>query len=327
MKIPLEARSLLFGRRLLTHNLILKPTTTQIMCKKTTVSDPTRPWLDGVKTPLTLVRKEKASHDSNVYYFSLEHSTNDDNKVVKPETFGISVCSCVLVSPPDRTDLVRPYTPISSQHETDYVRLLVKTYPQGNMSKHMDNMEVGKDQLLFWQIPFNIKEQYPFGNRKLILMLAGGTGLTPMYQALLRMFGSDETNELNTRVVLLYGSRTVEDIFLRKEIDAMVQKYPNHLRVVHVLSHEQNDSVFTKESGYEKGFISLDLLQRIYKEETELLSKQVETPLTEDDVRAWVCGPPIFYNIMSGPREEKEKLPEDALLHKLGMNLSQIVKF
>jgi hypothetical protein len=33
-----------------------------------------------------------------------------------------------------------------------------------------------------WQIPFNIKEQYPFGKPKTIVMLAAGTGITPMYQ-------------------------------------------------------------------------------------------------------------------------------------------------
>lgn len=131
-----------------------------------------RPWLVGIPTSIPLLSKEFISDDSDLYHFGLPD---------KNQSLGISTCSCILVSPLD-SDLTRPYTPISSRHEKGRFTLLVKRYPHGAMSRIFDNLQVGRDMLSFRQIPFNLKIQYPFENPHCILMLAAGTGITPMYQ-------------------------------------------------------------------------------------------------------------------------------------------------
>ena len=69
-------------------------------------------------------------------------------------------------------------------------------------------------------------------------MLAAGTGITPMYQALQRLFGSDEDDDEGSdiNVILLYGSRTKKDIYLRKELSGLAKRSGNRLKVVHALS-------------------------------------------------------------------------------------------
>ena len=73
-----------------------------------------------------------------------------------------------------------------------------------------------------------------------------------MYQALQRLFGKDEDenenseggddidrNNNDTKVILLYGSRTGRDIYLRKELADMQDRFPDRLKVVYALSDDK----------------------------------------------------------------------------------------
>jgi cytochrome-b5 reductase len=138
----------------------------------TTHASPDRPWLTGTPTTLPFLSKEALSPDTELYHFGLPSPNM---------SLGISTCSCILVSPPSNLDLTRPYTPISTRHTEGTFTLLVKRYPQGAMSAVFGALQCG-DSLAFRQIPFNLKIQYPFESPRCILMLAAGTGITPMYQ-------------------------------------------------------------------------------------------------------------------------------------------------
>jgi NAD(P)H-flavin reductase len=73
-------------------------------------------------------------------------------------------------------------------HHHNYIILYHITYyryPKGAMGAVLKRLKLG-EEMLFWQIPFNKKIAYPnFNWSKHIVMLAAGTGITPMYQALL----------------------------------------------------------------------------------------------------------------------------------------------
>ena len=68
--------------------------------------------------------------------------------------------------------MIRPYTPVSEKHRVGEFELIVKKYPNGPVSTHMDNMKVG-DQLEM-KGPFT-KYLYKPNMRKEIGMIAGGT--------------------------------------------------------------------------------------------------------------------------------------------------------
>ena len=128
--------------------------------------------------------------------------------------------------------------------------LMIKIYetdPPGVMSTHLDSLAMGETvefkqcvspraRALFCRrsrvftsrrppllvlrvpalhrsIPFNIKKQYPFEVKRLV-MLAGGTGIAPMIQALHVVLA---TQGDNTQITLLYGSRTL-DVILGYEL-------------------------------------------------------------------------------------------------------------
>merc|ERR1711870_62547 len=100
----------------------------------------------------------------------------------------------------DGKDAVRPYNPISANSVLGSFDLLVKSYEQGVVSKFVDALKVG-DSVAFKQIKPNIKKwRYPFG-KKSITMLAGGTGIAPMIQALHPLLS---TAGDTTKIRLLY---------------------------------------------------------------------------------------------------------------------------
>jgi cytochrome-b5 reductase len=161
------------------------------------------------------------------------------------------------------------------------------------------------DALDFKHISFNIKVQYPF-NKKTITMIGGGTGITPLYQALQKIM---ENPEDKTAVNLLLGNNTPDDILLRKELDEMVQKSEGRINVVHVLSALKDDD---KWEG-ERGFVNLELISRY-------------APPPSDDTMVFVCGPPPMYASLCGPRDVKE-VAEGTALHSLGYNSANVFKF
>jgi cytochrome-b5 reductase len=121
----------------------------------------------------------------------------------------------------------RPYTPIFQGTTKGEFTVLMKLYdPPGKMSGWMDQQSIGA-QIEFKHVEKDIKIQYPFFGssgatgmlvKDSITMIAGGSGITPMFQALESIMNhpGDET-----QVVLLYGNRTPTDILLKDELAKM----------------------------------------------------------------------------------------------------------
>ena len=59
----------------------------------------------------------------------------------------------------------------------------IQVYVDGVVSKMLGELEIGSE-INFKHLKRNIKQQYPFRAKKKLTMVCGGTGITPMYQAL-----------------------------------------------------------------------------------------------------------------------------------------------
>jgi cytochrome-b5 reductase len=114
-------------------------------------------------------------------------------------------------------EIVRSYTPISGDHQPGYFDLLIKSYPTGNISKHMASLAVGQSIRVkgpkgaFVFTPNMVRH---FG------MIAGGTGITPMLQvvrAIIRGRAAGDT----TQVDLIFANVTPQDILLKEDLDAL----------------------------------------------------------------------------------------------------------
>lgn len=247
-----------------------------------------------------LLERTPVSATSTAFRFACPDTTQPLN---------LSTCACILakavVTREDGTteDVVRPYTPFSTNVQVGSFDLLVKHYEGGLLSGHLKKMEVGAT-LEFKHIPFNVKIQAPF-KPKYIGMLVGGTGITPMIQALHAILG-DSTSE--AKVSMVYGSRVASDILGAEMLDKWAAEH-SRLSLTHVLSHEPEDSDWKGERGHMT---------------KELLVKHLPSPDLGDDVIVFVCGPPPMYTALCGPRDAKELT---GILAEMGYSPEQVFKF
>ena len=185
-----------------------------------------------------------------------------------------------------------------------FLELLVKKYPDGAMSTHMHDLQPGQTLAFKGPLP-----KYPLSPNKHdhVALIAGGTGITPMYQLARAIFSNPEDK---TKVTLVFGNVTEEDILLKKEFEDLENTYPQRFRAFYIL-----DKPSEKWQGG-KGFISKDLLKTVLPEPKE------------ENVKVFVCGPPGLYKAISGPKKSPQDQGElSGILKELGYSQEQVYKF
>jgi cytochrome-b5 reductase len=259
-------------------------------------------------TSAPLIERVSVSPTSSLLRFGLPE---------KDKPLNLSTCACILarakidssgeMGEEEEEDVCRPYTPVSTNALMGCFDLLIKDYGMtGRMSHYLcSTMAVG-DHIEFKHSEFNVKIQAPFRQKK-IVCLVGGTGITPMIQALHAILGEEEADN---EVVMLYGSRVSDDILGKTMIDSWAKEYPERLKVVHVLSHEPADSEWKGRRGY----ITKEVMEEFVP----------GGPEQGDDIIVFICGPPPMYNAFSGPRGEDDV---KGLLGEMGYKKHQVFKF
>ncbi|EHK24671.1 uncharacterized protein TRIVIDRAFT_81857 [Trichoderma virens Gv29-8] len=178
-------------------------------------------------------------------------------------------------------EIVRSYTPISGDHQPGFVDLLIKSYPQGNISKHMASLQVGQTIRVrgpkgaFVYTPNMVRH---FG------MIAGGTGITPMLQVIRAIVRGRAAGD-KTEVDLIFANVTAQDILLREDLDALAKEDSN-IRIHYVLDKPPEGWT----GGV--GFVTADMI-------TKWLPKPAS------DVKILLCGPPPM---ISGLKKATESL-------------------
>ena len=185
-----------------------------------------------------------------------------------------------------------------------YVDLLVKHYPDGPMSTHLHNMTPGQRLSVKGPLP-----KYPWTENKHdhIALIAGGTGITPMYQLARAIFKNPNDK---TKVTLVFGNVTEEDILLKKEFEELENTYPQRFRAFYVLDKP------AKSWPGGSGFIDKKLLKTVLPESKE------------ENIKLFVCGPPGLMKAISGNKvSPKDQGELTGALKELGYTADQVYKF
>ncbi|KAE8385275.1 hypothetical protein BDV23DRAFT_190918 [Aspergillus alliaceus] len=166
----------------------------------------------------------------------------------------------------------RSYTPTSNNLDLGRLELVIKCYPDGVLTgQYLANLQVGA------KVQFRGPKgamKYHSGLCKKIGMIAGGTGITPMYQ-LIRAICEDDTD--TTEVSLIYANRSEEDILLRSELEAFARRYPKNFKIWYMLDHPP------KNWAYGKGYVT-----------PEVMAARLPEPAS--DTKIMLCGPPGMVN-------------------------------
>ena len=153
--------------------------------------------------------------------------------------------------------LTRPYSLCSSPKaalEGKY-QIVVKSMKDGFASEYI-NKEFKIGTALDISEPAGFFEYEPLRDASTVIGLAGGSGIAPFMSFASAI--ADGTEDFN--LILLYGSRTEEEILFKDELDSLEKAAGGKIKVVHVLSDEEKP-------GYEHGFINAELITK-YAPET-----------------------------------------------------------
>lgn len=259
--------------------------------KKVLLKDPT------VKYSVELVEKEEISHDTRRFRFSLPS---------KSHVLGLPVGQHIYLSAKiDGNLVIRPYTPISSDDEQGYFDLVIKVYfkgvhpkfPEGGkMSQHLNSLSIGDSIdvrgpsgrfIYLGKGKFSIK---PDNKSPAVIyrvnkvgMIAGGTGITPMFQ-LIKHVLRDPDDKL--QMALLFANQTEEDILLRSELEEAASAHPDQFKLWYTIDRSSENW------SYSTGFISEEMIAD-------------HLPPTSADTFILMCGPPPMIKFACIPNLDK----------------------
>ena len=210
-----------------------------------------------------LVEKEQINHNTILLRFKLP-------KKNQRLGLGLGKHLSVMAEDEDGDELVRrPYTPTTLDDVRGHFDLVVKVYPTGKMSQHMQSMRIG-DRLKF-RGPMGFFS-YERNSLSQIGMVCGGTGITPMYQVLKTLLQDPQDS---TKMQLIFGNVAEDDILLREDLDELHKLHSDRLTVLYVLDKPPRN--WKGASGY----VTAELMKGVFAPPGE-------------GVKILRCGPPLM---------------------------------
>ncbi|KAI0778114.1 NADH-cytochrome b5 reductase [Trametes elegans] len=230
-----------------------------------------------------LKQKIVISPNTAIYRFALPHPE---------DVLGLPIGQHVSVQAEiNGKDIMRSYTPTSSDDDLGHFDLLVKAYEKGNISRYISLLKIGDKVRI--KGPKGHFRYTPTLARE-IGMIAGGTGITPMLQIIRAAL----KNPLDrTKLSLIYANVNPEDILLKKELDELASKHSHRFRVYYVLNNPPpnwNGGV---------GFVTKEHIEN-------------HLPPTDKDIKVLMCGPPPMITAMKKYLDEL-KYPAPRTISKL----------
>ncbi|KAL7414532.1 hypothetical protein BDY24DRAFT_385536 [Mrakia frigida] len=250
----------------------------------------------------TLSDVKEYNHNSHIYTFKFP----DPNAISGGPITHLLMLRAVedgLIVDAKGKDIARPYTPVSTPDTVGEISFLIKKYDTGKFTPYLASLKVG-DKVAF-KGPF---AKFPYKPSVLEqgVAIAGGSGITPMYQLINHSLNSKDDS---TKWTLIYSNVTEADILLRKEWDSLAASHPDRLKVVYALDKPP--------AGWtgSKGYITPELI------------KSAGITATGDKIKFFVCGPPGQVKAIAGDKDGGKQGPIGGTLAALGYEAGQVYKF
>ncbi|KAJ1654373.1 hypothetical protein IWQ61_005688 [Dispira simplex] len=208
----------------------------------------------------------------------------------------------------------RSFTPIHTKvadTNPESFEILVKKYPLASVSQMLHHTDIG--DTVEMRGPYREWEYIP--NRwKSIGMVAGGTGITPMWQ-LIRHILADPSD--HTKLTLVYANRSITDLPLRTELEELQAAFPGRLTLQFVVDRDVEPGALKPTLGnypVETGYVSRTLLH-------------TRLPPPQNDTMVLVSGPAgMMRHICGEKRITAEQGPVTGLLRDLGYTSKNVFK-
>eukprot|EP00929_Paragymnodinium_shiwhaense_P105514 TRINITY_DN70574_c0_g1_i1.p1 TRINITY_DN70574_c0_g1~~TRINITY_DN70574_c0_g1_i1.p1 ORF type:complete len:270 (-),score=45.55 TRINITY_DN70574_c0_g1_i1:4-813(-) len=246
----------------------------------------------------TLTTRTPIARNTHRFTFALE----------TPEAvLGLPVGHHLEVRLPNSGGVSRAYTPTTGDATKGSFDLVVKVYPDGQVTPYLDSLKVGDTAEIAGPSgeitykgagSFEIEDPFE-GSKRLVQcdsvgMIAGGTGITPMYQ-IAAYSAAAEADKME--MSLLFCNREPDDVMLQSELDGLAADC-GRFRVTYAV-----DSAGAS-WDHETGQISKPLIETA-------MAKLAKRP----DLMC-ICGPPGFH-----------RAAKAILMDELGYSRNDIFEF
>ncbi|KAG0049857.1 NADH-cytochrome b5 reductase [Gryganskiella cystojenkinii] len=242
---------------------------------------------------------------------SIETLTPNTSKFVfellEEQVLGMTVASCFMTKfvNEEGKNVIRPYTPTSESDVKGSFEFVVKKYETGVMSGHIHNLKVG--ETLAIKGPMTKYALKP-NQHQSVSLIAGGTGIAPMLQLISSILKNKDEDK--TKIHLIFGNISVDDIILKDKIDALAKENPEQFKVTYVVDKA------SKGWEGETGYITAELIKKHIPE------------IGSAGNQVFVCGPPPMMVAVSGPKGPNYTQGEvSGALQELGLTIEQVYKF
>jgi cytochrome-b5 reductase len=247
------------------------------------------------KYSFTLAHKENVSHDTRLFRFQLPSTKH---------VLGLPVGQHIYLTAHINDELVkRPYTPTTSDDNQGYFDLVIKIYPNGKMTQYLDKLTIGQTievsgpsgNLIYkgnGSFDVRSRKPEPYITRRVrqLGLIAGGTGITPMYQILNEILKEQTSivpgERVDIKIWLLFANQTEQDILLRDVLEQLAASNSDRFKLWYTVDREPEGW------KYSKGFIS-----------EAMLSEHMPPP--SDETLICICGPPPMIKFACLPNLDK----------------------
>ena len=253
---------------------------------------------------LKVAKIERQTGDCKAIYF--EHPTTPiEYKAGQFFTFILNIGG---------KEVRRSYSICTSPKTDEFMGVAVKKIENGLVSNYLnDNAKAGDEFELLSPLG-NFTYSATENKSSQLLLIAGGSGITPMMSILKTALSETENVVIN----LLYVNNTKADIIFKEELDTLAKTFSNRLNIVHYLNEDNKEVAVTKKKGLKglfggkqtiqnEGFINLDKARNIL-EQFSLI----------DNISAYVCGPTGLMDLMDtvliAVGVDKEKIKKESFV-------------
>jgi len=264
--------------------------------------------LPELKQRYSILDNTKVNHDSNILTVGFEGRDylGWDN--------GTPTCISVY----SENSKTKSYSPITHPNSENQFELLVKSYPLrtgGGVGAYLCNLQPGdvfEAKVKSTRIMHSSSEMV--GRWSHVGLIAGGTGIAPLYQ-ILQIILRDDT----TKVSILYINRYFDDILLKAAMDELTIQYPDRIASISYSLTGEN------KTGYLSG-----------RGNVEMARKALPDP-SSDNMMIFVCGKDGFVETWCGKVQREETAdgskgkkiqgPLLGILKECGFCKSQVFKY
>ncbi|KAI9574908.1 hypothetical protein HD554DRAFT_2050948 [Boletus coccyginus] len=214
------------------------------------------------------------------------------------------------------------------------MKLWVKKYEHGEVGRWLHSRQVG-DSIEIRGPVQTWSTLWQNGHWDEVVMVSGGTGITPFYQLLHSVFRTRDAS-FNARFTLLHGSRSLADLppsSMIQSLTTLSQKCPDRFQF-RLFAESTNDTPESDSLNIQRGRIGKSVIQGALRLThstpwwRRLFGISVPTPLTpERKVLILVCGPEGMVSAIAGPYGRNYSQGEvGGILGELGLQPHQVWK-